>query len=301
MGACFGDRKPIISRKSTRITEHDRGVSNLTNHLMAKTKSNNSEENNINQEVVVKKKSLTKRRYSKTSSNNKSKDQSNNNSILIAAEVKVTPQTKVKKQSNGIISSHSVVSSHIQKFDITNKTDKNKINLILLGDTCVGKSQLAIKFTKNKIEPFYITSISLEEYTKVCTFSDNKYELIFNIIPGDKSYQHDYSTLYGLGDFFLVLYDVTSKRSYDRAVEIINTDILKYIKFLGGTKPNVLLLGNKVDMKERQVDPLTVDKFCADNSYIHFETSVFTNFNLYKVMNKVMELYTDEFLKTIVV
>jgi small GTP-binding protein len=171
------------------------------------------------------------------------------------------------------------------------KADKNVIKVILCGDSGVGKSAIVIRYNTRKFDNYHVVSFSVEEYKRDIAYEGNNYIINFFILPGDKQYQKDYSSIYKEADFFVICFDVTSKRSYDKSLEIIG-NIGGYIRLVDGN-PNVFMLANKVDLKERNVDLEEVAKYSCENGYALYETSVKNNLNIVKVFSRIVELYDN--------
>jgi small GTP-binding protein len=170
------------------------------------------------------------------------------------------------------------------------KTDKFTINVVVCGAPNVGKSTMVIKYKTNKFDPFYITSISIEEVKKAVNWDGNSYTVNFYTIPGDIQCQKDYSAIYKEADFFIVCFDVTSSKTYDRANEIIAKEIKKYTKLMDGKK-NVFVLANKVDLKNRAVNTDMALKACGDKNLNFYEVSVKNSLNVNIVFSRMLELY----------
>jgi small GTP-binding protein len=173
-----------------------------------------------------------------------------------------------------------------------NKPDKSAINIVLCGDSGVGKSAIVIRYNTRKFDPYHVVSFSVEEYKREATYEGNTYGMNFYIIPGDKQYQKDYSEIYQNADFFVNCFDVTSKKSYQRSLDILSGDIYKHIRLIGNS-PNVIMLANKVDFKERNVNIEEASKYCSENGYEFYETSVKNNLNIVRVFTRILELYDN--------
>ena len=175
------------------------------------------------------------------------------------------------------------------------KEDKNIINIVLLGEKCTGKTSLVYQFISNKFDQFYIQTINKEEFNKSVNYNDKQFILNLIVTSGDPQYQQDYSSIFKSADFFIVCYDVTSIQSFEKSKDIINNEICRYLYLLHDNFANVILLGNKADIKEKNVPISLVGEFCNKYSINFFEVSAKTKMNIENTFMKLIQVY-DEIL-----
>ena len=132
-------------------------------------------------------------------------------------------------------------------------------------------------------------SITTECHKKVVNYEEKKFDLNVYVIPGLKQYQRDNSMLYNTIDYFIIVYDMTSKKSFDAAVNIINNDVKKYVR-----NNNIFIVGNKSDQKSQSIDINIVKKYCDDNSFNKYEVSAKNSTNVNNLMNNLVEKYYND-------
>jgi small GTP-binding protein len=170
--------------------------------------------------------------------------------------------------------------------------NREAINIILLGDSGVGKSSFVIKFIENKFEQYHIVTLGTETLSKQTSYNGKKYLLNFIVTSGDPEYRTDYTSDYQSVDFFLVFYDVTNKNSFESVKSLIDSEIKDYLFLYKNEYPNVIFIGNKCDMnKDREVKTDVVSEYCKANKFDFYEISVKTGVNLSKVVNKMVETF----------
>jgi small GTP-binding protein len=171
--------------------------------------------------------------------------------------------------------------------------NRTTIKILLLGDPGVGKSSFVIRFVNSKFETYYVVSIGTECYTKKnLNFNGITYTLEFIVSSGDPLYKQDITKVYEDVDFFLMFYDVTSFSSFENIKKYLN-DIKDYIFFYKNKIPNVIIVGNKCDHKDKIVKMEDVNIFCMkENLGIKaFEVSVKANTNIPKLINLIVESF----------
>ena len=171
------------------------------------------------------------------------------------------------------------------------KKNKKEINFVILGEKNIGKSCFVIKFVENIFEKIYVPTIGLELKKKIVSYNTHQYQLNFIVTSGN-DYKEDYINYYNEADFFLVFYDITNKNSFDKIKDIIHNEIHKYFFEYNDGTPNIILLGNKIDLEnERVVSNEDVDKFCKENKLIHYDISIKSNKNINLLMNIILKAF----------
>jgi small GTP-binding protein len=169
------------------------------------------------------------------------------------------------------------------------QNDNCIINVVVLGDKGVGKSTWVETFVKGKYEEYDVVSISLEEHLYEVKHEGKTYKLHFYIVPGDEQYQKDYKYLFASADFFLAFYDVTSKASFDKALNVLNCDLKEYTLRNGRVK-NVILIGNKCDLVKTGFSGVgEVQEFCK--FYKTFLISAKNNAKVQLVLKRIIEVF----------
>ncbi|CAD5114709.1 unnamed protein product [Dimorphilus gyrociliatus] len=128
-----------------------------------------------------------------------------------------------------------------------------RLNIVMLGDTNVGKSCLLTRFIKQRfIEKIPFKAI---EYQTIPLISFNKVVTlqIWNFM-GNKDYQKTIpSHYYSKADGFIVVYDITSDQSFLNARTLWMSQVLKNAQY-----SYKVLVGNKCDLTiNRSVSQLT--------------------------------------------
>jgi len=160
-----------------------------------------------------------------------------------------------------------------------------------MGESGVGKSSFAIMYCHGKFESYYVPSIKIEKAQKKITYSDIQYELNFIVTSGNQEFKEDYSNYFKNSDFFLMFYDVTSKKSYRKIKDTINENKEFFFKY-NNKNMNLILVGNKCEEnRKREVQIDEVLKFSQDNNIVFFEINVKSSLNIMKIIYKILEIF----------
>jgi small GTP-binding protein len=282
-------------------------VPNLKKITIQSNKSNNKEkekvkknfsekEINENKTIEINKVNITVNDNNKIINEDKKDNQykniSANSQLNAGKETNRNSHISDNKKANSNNHIHEININPIKKEQILEKKkNKKEINLIILGDKNIGKSCFVIKFVENIFEKLYIPTINLEIKKKVVSYNTHQYQLNFIVTSGN-DYKEDYENYYNEADFFLVFYDITNEKSFEILKKLIQNEINKfYFEYINGT-PNILLVGNKIDLEnEREVKIEEVEKYCKESKLSNFDISIKSNKNINLMMNIILKAF----------
>lgn len=99
---------------------------------------------------------------------------------------------------------------------------------------------------------------------------------------------------YRLADCCLLVYDITSKRTFDK----INNYYIGQLNENTDSIKKVILLGNKTDLKDkRQISTEEGLKLAEKNGYIFMESSCVDNYNVSSAFETLIEMTNAELKK----
>ena len=95
---------------------------------------------------------------------------------------------------------------------------KNQVNItnykiILLGETNVGKTTLFNKFTLDKNSYNYISTISVDNETKIIEYKNKKYSITLYDTAGQERFRSITQAYYHMADGFFIMFDITDEKS----------------------------------------------------------------------------------------
>ena len=140
-----------------------------------------------------------------------------------------------------------------------------------------------------------ISTIGLDNSTQGFQLSDGSiYEVNIMDTGGQERFNCIIKNYYRLADCCLLVYDITSKRTFDKIDDYYigqlneNTDSIK----------KVILLGNKTDLKDkRQISTEEGLKLAEKNGYIFMESSCVDNYNVSSAFETLIEMTNAELKK----
>jgi len=156
------------------------------------------------------------------------------------------------------------------------------IKVVLLGQTCVGKSSLVLRFVQGKFFPKTEGTIGAAFLTKTIDL-DSSAQVKFEIwdTAGQERY-HSLAPMYYRGaQAAIVVYDVSSRDSFEKSKLWVNE-----LREKSTNGQVVILVGNKCDLG-RVIESEAVAKYSSDNKLIHIETSAKDGTNVVELFKAI--------------
>ena len=166
--------------------------------------------------------------------------------------------------------------------------------LIVIGDSGVGKSCLAIKAIKNYFEDLYAPTVGFEFLSFSVKINDETVKLQIWDTCGQEAYRSLINSFYRNSSLAILVYSIDSKHSFENLESWLND-----VKTQSSPDIKIILIGNKVDLEDkREVTKEMGEQFCTDHNLCLFmETSAKTGFNAQNLFMKAGTILYDEHLK----
>ena len=173
------------------------------------------------------------------------------------------------------------------KFDLTYK-------IIIIGDSGVGKSCLAIRGIKNTFDALYKPTIGFEFMTSYAKIDKKIIKLQIWDTCGQELYRSLITNFYRNASLAIIVYAINSRDSFEN-IEMW----LRELRTHSNPDAKVFLIGNKVDLdNERVITKEQGETFYKTNKLnLFIESSAKTGFNAKRVFIKAAKLLLDEHLK----
>ena len=166
------------------------------------------------------------------------------------------------------------------------KTKKNNLEIIqdysfkiiLLGDSNVGKTSIYFYYTKKIFQEEYSSTVGVDFTTEFKRISGKNVRLKIWDTAGEEKFRSTISNYFKGADACFLVFDLTNIDSFNN-LEIWyklfsdKTTILK-------NNENIVVLGNKCDLKEKKINKDLINKFIKDKQLQYFETSAKEGINI---------------------
>lgn len=158
---------------------------------------------------------------------------------------------------------------------------------IIIGDSAVGKSNLLLKYSHNKFNEDYQTTIGVEFGAKNLTLSNKTYRIQVWDTAGQENFRSITRAYYKNSVCAMVVYDITNRESFH--------NVLTWIEDCKNQCPKtvfLVLVGNKSDLEDkRKVMYNEAVDFANKNGMLFFETSAKNGTNVEKVISDFIILF----------
>merc|ERR1719324_739612 len=146
---------------------------------------------------------------------------------------------------------------------------------LLVGDGGVGKTTFVKRHLTGEFEKKYVATIGVEVHAM--PFDTNRGRLIFNVwdTAGQEKFGGLRDGYYIQGQCAIIMFDVTSRISY-KNVGVWYRDLVRVCENIP-----IVLVGNKVDVKERKVKVKQIN-FHRKKNLGYYDISAKSNFNYEK-------------------
>ena len=163
--------------------------------------------------------------------------------------------------------------------------------ILTLGDSQVGKTSLLLRFTENKFVDNNIATIGIDVQVKTINYKGKKIELQLWDSAGQEKFRSLSRQFYSKAQGIILVYDITNKGSFTALKQW-----LKDIHTNFSNQPNMILVGNKTDLKSA-VDKADVIEFTKELNIPLFLTSALTGEGIENAMNSFIEIMFEDIVK----
>ncbi len=166
--------------------------------------------------------------------------------------------------------------------------------ILIIGDSSVGKSCLALRATKGSFNSLYTPTVGFEFFNFYLKIEEEFIKLQIWDTCGQEVYRSLISSFYRNSSLAIIVYAIDNEESFNN-IEIW----LNELKTKGNPDISIILVGNKLDLEDqREVTKEMYNDFCDSNNIQYFfETSAKTGFNAKNIFIEAAKILYEEHLK----
>ena len=135
----------------------------------------------------------------------------------------------------------------IEEITDGNVKDDFKLKIVVVGDSGVGKTNLIRRFIQDDFQSNSKATVGVEFFSKSFKINDNVFKIEIWDTAGQERYKSITAAYYKGAKGGLVVYDVTSKTSFDNVDNWVSE-----IKEKASTDMRTMMIGNKIDLKDER-------------------------------------------------
>lgn len=170
------------------------------------------------------------------------------------------------------------------------KSYDEKINIMTLGNSQVGKTSFILRYTEDSFKINYLSTLGIDFISKIIQMQNGlSYKINFYDTAGQEKYKSMSLNVIKNADGILLLYDISQQVTFDSI-----SQWMEDIKNLKEEEFPILLVGNKCDLTEKRViSKEEGEKLANQYGISFFETSCKDGIN---IKDAVLEL-TNQIIK----
>ena len=203
-----------------------------------------------------------------------------------------TCQKEIKKKENidEYITNKELIKIVNGYFNVPEKENEKQeldgaiqYNIILLGNSAVGKTSIFNRFSGNKVSGKFISTIGCDTTRYYIKYKNQKYKLNFRDPAGQEKFKAITKSFMKQNDGVLFIFDISNRESFEDLKTWCDLYKEQNENFVG------ILIGNKSDCK-RKVSEQEAKSFASEHGLRqYFETSAILDKNIKKSITYLLE------------
>ncbi|KAI9555575.1 hypothetical protein GHT06_018090 [Daphnia sinensis] len=155
-----------------------------------------------------------------------------------------------------------------------NRATEKLFKVIIIGDPGVGKTSFIRRYVQNAFRGDYKATIGVDFALKIVRWSENQtIKLQLWDIAGQERFTWMTRVYYKEAQGCIIMFDLTSRNSFKNAVKW-KKDVDSKCFLEDGAPVPCMLLANKCDLQQREVDQWEIETLCREHGFIGWtETS----------------------------
>ncbi len=161
------------------------------------------------------------------------------------------------------------------------------LKFIFLGESSVGKTSLIEKYTGNKFNDIYQTTLGIDFRTKIINIKGHNIKLTISDTAGQERFRAIAANYIKNCHGIFIVFDLSNEYSFESLAYWL--DEIKKVKNLDELK--IVILGNKSDLENiREVTKEKISEFIKINNFKLFETSAKTGEGINEAFEALVDL-----------
>ncbi|KAK4306978.1 hypothetical protein Pmani_021231 [Petrolisthes manimaculis] len=152
-------------------------------------------------------------------------------------------------------------------------TRSYNFKIVLLGEGCVGKTSLVLRYVEDKFNDRHITTLQASFLTKRVNLSGKRVNLAIWDTAGQERFHALGPIYYRESHGAVLVYDITDQDSFEKVKNWV-----RELRRMLGNDICLVIAGNKVDLeKDRHVSQEEAEAYAQEVGAFHFQTSAKQN------------------------
>jgi len=158
-----------------------------------------------------------------------------------------------------------------------------RLKAVIIGDSGVGKTSLLRRFDQKPFKEDPGTTIGLNLTTRQLVLNGETIQVVFWDTAGQERFRTMTRSFYRNSDLVIIVFDVASRSSFESVDQWLD-------EMRRSAEPvYTVLIGNKIDLPDRQVSTEEARQFAQERSLVYLETSARTVVTLDDCLMELVE------------
>lgn len=166
--------------------------------------------------------------------------------------------------------------------DAAASTRNFTFKVVLLGEGCVGKTSLVLRYVENKFNDKHITTLQASYLDKKLNINGKRVNLAIWDTAGQEKFHALGPIYYRESNGAVLVYDITDESSFQKVKNWV-----KELRTILGTDVCLCIAGNKTDLEKQRTVPVSdAEVYASSVGAKHFHTSA-------KINKGIEEMFLD--------
>ena len=175
-------------------------------------------------------------------------------------------------------------------------SEKYIMKILTLGDVSVGKSSIVLRYSDNKFNETWLSTIGVDSKRKIVKIRGEKVKVSIWDTAGQEKFQNIVKQYYNGANGVLLIFDITSEKTF-RKVDFWYKDLKENVNL---DVMHVCLVGNKIDLNDkRKIEKEFAQKYADENNLPYYEVSAKSGEGIKKMFEDVTNKIMDKILNNI--
>ena len=177
---------------------------------------------------------------------------------------------------------------------MSDKQKTTNYKMVIVGRSAAGKSCLLLRFTDDRFVEDYLNTIGVDFKFRTLRINNEAFKLQIWDTAGQEKYQTITKTFYKGAHAIVLVYDLTSRTSYEEMKNVWLEEARKY----ADTGVVLMAVGNKMDLDDKiEVDYADAEKFAKEEGLLCYRTSAKSGKGVEEAFFKLTEEIHERSLK----
>ncbi|MFX1253892.1 MAG: Rab family GTPase [Promethearchaeota archaeon] len=162
---------------------------------------------------------------------------------------------------------------------------KYLFKIVALGSGGVGKTSLIRSYAGLKLDPVYLPTLGIDITSQSVTVDGTEVRLLCSDTAGQEYFSRLRPAYYKGACGALIVFDITQIRTFEA--------VGRWLEELRNSIPDdipKILIGNKIDLKNREVAKEQAEKFAKKETMLFYEASALTGENVKKIFIELTKM-----------